>query len=214
MLALESFYSRELAKMPVQNPILTDLIIKRYAKTGAEDYYAKEYSVATYPEYLFRTDSEQKWTKPETEQNICVLSKIVKQPDCEAIELINNNYVYSFNDKETLYQNLIEWQIKHFSNPLEKPEKYLKHAKERLRFFTMSYEPVEEEPDIVLDIVKNMDLIAMSNANMYPICAVSHMDEDYPHVHFLYMVDPHMTLKPRDIKNIPHIDAILGVAYE
>lgn len=213
MLLLESFYSRELAKLPVQNPVLTSLVIKKYAKMGAEDYYAKSKSVVTYPEYLFRMDAEQKWTKPETENNICVLPNSITQPNVSPIECINNYFVYSFYDKEILYHSLLDWQKKQFSNPLEKTEKYLNHAKERIRFFDMTYESEEEgkNTDMVADIVTTLNLMAVSVINIAPICAVSHLDEDYPHVHFLYMLDPSMTLSKKDLNKIPHINVLFGL---
>lgn len=178
---------------------------------GAEDYYAKEKSVETYPEYLFRMDAEQKWTKPETESNICVLPPKISQPNASPIECINNYFVYSFLDKEVLYHNLLDWQKKQFSNPLEKPEKYLNHAKERIRFFSMIFEG-EGEPneDIASDIVMALDMMATSGINIAPICAISHLDEEYPHVHFLYMLDPTMTLSKKDLNKIPHIDFLFG----
>lgn len=211
MLLLESFYSKELAKLPVQNPILTSLVIKKYAKMGAEDYYAKEKSVETYPEYLFKMDTEQKWTKPETANNICVLPPNISQPNAAPIECIHNYFVYSFLDKEELYHNLLDWQKKQFSNPLEKPEKYLNHAKERIRFFSMIYEGDGDKDDVAKDIIMNFEIMSNSGTNIAPICAVSHFDEDYPHVHFLYMLDPTMTLSKKELNYIPHIDSIFGV---
>lgn len=163
MLKLESFYSRQLAQ--IDNPLLTSLVINKFTKMGAEDYYAKKESVKTYPEYLFRMDDEQKWTKENTHENICVLPAYITQPfDATAIECINNYFVYSFNDREILYQNLLDWQKKQFSNPLEKPEKYMKHAKDRIRFFSMVYE--EDKESLADEMIVELDKIAKSSINV------------------------------------------------
>lgn len=210
MLKLESFYSRQLAQ--IDNPLLTSLVINKFTKMGAEDYYAKKESVETYPEYLFRMDDEQKWTKENTHENICVLPAYITQPfDATAIECINNYFVYSFNDREILYQNLLDWQKKQFSNPLEKPEKYMKHAKDRIRFYSMVYE--EDKESLADEMIVELDKIAKSSINFSPICAVSHLDEDYPHIHILYMLDPTMTLSNKDLKAIPHIDNLYTCSW-
>ncbi len=208
MLLLESFYSKEIANLPVQHPVLASMLIKKYAKMGAEDYYAKAESVETYPLYLFRTDAEQKWTKDITADNVCVMPHKISQPDVTPIEYINNYYIYSFCDKEKLCQGLLDWQKRTFS--LENNQKkYLSYAKERIRFFSMIYEG--EGTDLLVDIIKIMEQITQSSSNVSPICGVAHTDEEYPHVHFLYQLDPSNTLKKRDLDRIPHIDTILGV---
>lgn len=194
-------------------PFLNQIAIKLALGNGCEDYYASPQSVIEYPRYLFREDIRQKWTNERTANNICVLPGQVKV-NAEALETINKFKVYDFSQKAELFNSVLEYQHSYFDSAFSDsdayPKKYLLAAKDHIQFFNMVVEG-EFEP---IDVANVLMDIHNSEKNVEPICAVYHQDEEYSHVHFLYLLDSTMTLSKKELKKIPHIENIVKELYE
>lgn len=210
-LKLETYYSKIIMEQKNSFPLLNQIAINLALANGSEDYYASPKSVIEYPRYLFREDIKQKWTNEKTVDNICILPNQAKV-NAEMLEVVNKFKIYDFSQKAELFNSFLVYQYSYFDSVFldAHPKKYLPAAKEHIRFFNMVVEE-EFDPQEVVDVL--MD-IHNSEKNVEPICAVYHQDEEYNHVHFLYILDSSMTLSKKELKNIPHIENIIKERYE
>lgn len=210
-LYLQSYYTKIIAEQKYSIPLLNVLVLKMAMKNGCEDYYANSQSVIEYPRYLFREDIRQKWTNERTVNNICVVPCDISV-DGEELYTANGFNVYDFTYKSDLMNRLLVYQKSLLDSAfLEKnSQKLLFVLKEHIRFFDM----VVEDNFDYNDIINVMLDLKTTHKNVVPICAVYHQDENYKHVHFLYLIDPSCSLGKRELKKIPHIEQIIKGKYD
>lgn len=223
MLRMESYYTKLLAEQqwaeqPLQLSIqllLNKFMAKWTSTHGVEDYYIKPRFVEGYPAYLFREKEDKARTNDRTKNNICIFPKtfltsaamlevsygykMLSFLSCQKAELFNDYLVY----QERLFYAL--------SNGSK--SRYLKEAVKRIRFFDMVADLEDDSAETVENAVLVMRDIYQSSANTIPLLAVLHVDEDYPHVHFLYLLDYSLAFSSRELKMIPHIEQIVKPEY-
>lgn len=218
-LMLESYYSKIIMGQKNSIPWINRLILKVAMEKGIEDYYANYRSVVEYPRYLFRQDIKQKWTNERTPDNICILPQMATlEVDIRSkkLEEIYEFKAYDFTYTADLLEALLSYQYSFFISNLKRSSLKMKNIgieckrniAQRIRFFDMvaNNTKVEEIVEVFMDLQK-------SNKNLTPLCAVYHQDEDYKHVHFLYILDPYLTLSKKELKQIPHIENIIKEKY-
>ena len=218
MLKLDTYYAKQILENNKMidnqsNPLATSLVIKLNemalkigTKKGAEDYYAKKSAYYTYPEYLFGINKE------DVKDNLCVINPDVARyfnlPD--KLTEINGYPIYDLfllGDRKALYKSFIEYLDMIFKN--DKKKTGLARARDRIRFFDMI--PDGNEKFITEEIVDIMEQLENSKKNVMPLLAVLHTDEEYLHIHFMYMLDKYNNLNKKDLNKIPHIEEILSL---
>lgn len=215
-LHLESFNKELLQKasdLPPQiSAVLSNIIMKQSANRGCEDYYKNITALISYPRYLFREDIPQKWTNGQTKDNICIVPRAFAPMDCTPVGTINGYYIYRFDVKAILFNCFIRYQENIFDIASDKDILRKKIAVKRIRFFNMEVHG-RVTVNTAEEIVSVMRDIDESEYNMKSFCAVLHQDEESPHVHFIYHLDPSCTVSERDLKKCPHINAVIKEVY-
>lgn len=223
MLRMESYYTKlleqqEWAKEPIQLSLqlsLNKMMAKWTSNHGLEDYYVKPRFVEGYPSYLFREREDKRRINDRTENNICIFPKLNLANT--VMEEVMYGYKMShltLSKKAGLFNDYLVYQESLFyvlSNGDKR--RYLKEAVKRIRFFDMVADEEDDSETTVENAVLVMRDIHQSSANTVPLLAVFHVDEDYPHVHFLYVLDYPMALSNRELKMIPHIEQIIKPEY-
>lgn len=145
-----------------------------------EGCFADYTAVYGYPNYLFRTDSRQKWTREETLDCFCIFGGEDKcfqfsesySERQKMNERLRKRFIELADEK-----NITKWrffrQIKFFDIWFANQERELIHIA-----FT------DEIQAFVMAIMKRMG----DYEKIVPLCAVGHADEEISHIHFLYYV--------------------------
>ncbi len=208
-------YSEFISKIIRQkNMMLSSLALRTVLKNGCEDYYANALSVMSYPVYLFRTDRNQKWTNWRSLSNICILPFSHSSLPVEMEK--DGFYCYKIANPEMkaeLHQKFMEWQKDKMGVNSYEP-KNLSIMRRKIRFFDMEIDGGYQQEKTLKEAVAVMRDISLSEANVYPLLAVIHIDEDADHVHFLYGLDSSNSINKKALKQIPHIEKIIKSKYE
>ena len=163
-------------------------------ENGSEDCFADYSAVYGYPNYLFRTDSRQKWTNEETVDCFCVFG--------------GENVVYPFSERYVERKQLNERLRRCFIEMANGKSITKKRFFKKIKFFNLWF--ANQDMEIInlafSDEIQAMTMAVMNKLASYekvvPLCAVGHADEEISHIHFLYYVKP-------EYKKVPHIEEIL-----
>lgn len=210
MLHMESYYVNNIMDFINKYPSAgkwCDLLLNVFSRYGVEDYYRHRRYVKDYPAILFRTGEKQHLANDRTSENICVM----QDPKFGAS---NGHYVALKFDqnRSELFDMYMQYQTMVFGFQSKFRKKRMdQEIMKRLRFFNMAADPEDSDSEIVENTVHVMKTIKKSEINVIPLLAVIHHDEDYPHVHFLYMLDSTMTLGRKELQKIPHIEKIMNL---
>lgn len=202
MLHLERYYIKSSLELANKYPMASGfarLLIDIYSKYGVEDYYRHKRFVTDYPEMLFRAGKKEGFVNEQTCKNICVMH------DVDIFFRRRGYVVKKFGDEnKELFNEYMQRQKIMFAGFDE-----AKKVTERLRFFDMAADEMDSDQEITENTINVLETMRQSEFNVMPIAGVIHVDEEYPHVHFLYMLDETRTLGRKELKKIPHIENIL-----
>lgn len=148
-------------------------------ENGTDDKFSDWTAIYGYPNYLFRSDSKQRWTTEKVTKNICI---------------------WGDDMQVQFFAEDIEERIEMRKKIIEKYEEFAKGTniysrkfRNKIRFFTLRFinsdlyqvdvEMDEVMQSLVMAILKKLQ----NNENCRPVCAVIHLDEELSHVHFIYV---------------------------
>lgn len=179
---------KEIYRASIEHPAL--LIIEN----GYENVFADYTAIYGYPNYLFRSDTKQKWTTNEISRNFCIWAANME------VEYFTNDYEHRKNMERHL--------LTRFEDLADGVHITKRAFYKRLCFFNMwfvdtDFEVVNINMDgeaqaLIMAVLRKMKACRQ----IVPLCAVVHQDEGVSHTHFLYY-------KKVGYKKIPHINELL-----
>lgn len=167
-------------------------------ENGREDTFTDYTAIYGYPNYLFRTDSRQKWTNEETHKNFCIWAGELD--------------VHQFTDDYPHRQELNIELRRRFVELADGKNITKRRFYRRVRFFDLWF--IDSDMELVnVELSESIQALVVAILNkliaydkIVPICAVAHADEGVSHIHFLYYIKP-------QYKKVPHIKEILNDTY-
>lgn len=163
---------KEIYQASMEHPAL--LVIEN----GRESMFADYTAVYGYPNYLFRSDTKQKWTTKEVGRNFCIWAANME------VEFFTNDYERRKNMERHL--------LTRFEELAEGGHITSRTFYKRVHFFNMWFVDTDfkvvninmdtEAQALIMAVLRKMQ----ECKQIMPLCAVVHQDEGVSHTHFLY----------------------------